>query len=149
MKIGKVYLVGAGPGHPDLLTVKAYRLVGEADVIVYDRLVQEECVAHTRQTAERIYMGKAPGRHDSRQAEINDVLVRKALAGNMVVRLKGGDSLLFSRGGEEAEYLADRGVPFELIPGVTSALAAPAAAGIPVTHRDLSRSYCVITGHER
>jgi len=129
--------------------VKAYRLVGEADVIVYDRLVQEECVAHARKDAERIYMGKASGRHDSRQAEINDVLVRKALAGNMVVRLKGGDSLLFSRGGEEAEYLADRGIPFEFIPGVTSALAAPAAAGIPVTHRDLSRSYCVITGHER
>ena len=149
MKTGKVYLVGAGPGHPDLLTVKAYRLVGEADVIVYDRLVQEECMAHARKTAERIYMGKAPGRHDSRQTEINDVLVRKALAGNMVVRLKGGDSLLFSRGGEEAEYLADRGIPFEFIPGVTSALAAPAAAGIPVTHRDLSSSYCVITGHER
>jgi len=149
MKSGKVYLVGAGPGHPDLLTVKAYRLVGEADVIVYDRLVQEECVAHARKTAERIYMGKMPGRHDSRQAEINDILVRKALAGNMVVRLKGGDSLLFSRGGEEAEYLADRGIRFEFIPGVTSALAAPAAAGIPATHRDLSRSYCVITGHER
>ena len=149
MNTGKVYLVGAGPGHPDLLTVKAYRLIGEADVIVYDRLVQEECVAHARKMAERIYMGKAPGRHDSRQAEINDVLVRKALAGNMVVRLKGGDSLLFSRGGEEAEYLADRGIPFEFIPGVTSALGAPAAAGIPVTHRGLSSSYCVITGHER
>lgn len=149
MKSGKVYLVGAGPGHPDLLTVKAYRLVGEADVIIYDRLVQEECVAHARKSAERIYMGKAPGRHESRQAEINDVMVRKALAGNMVVRLKGGDSLLFSRGGEEAEYLADRGISFEFIPGVTSALAAPAVAGIPVTHRDLSSSYCVITGHER
>ena len=149
MKTGKVYLVGAGPGHPDLLTVKAYRLVGQADVIVYDRLIQEECVAHARKTAERIYMGKAPGRHDSRQAEINDVMVRKALAGNMVVRLKGGDALLFSRGGEEAEYLAERGIPFEFVPGVTSALAAPAVAGIPVTHRDLSSSYCVVTGHER
>ena len=149
MKKGKVYLVGAGPGHPDLLTVKAYRLIGEADVIVFDRLVQEECVAHARKTAERIYMGKAPGRHDSRQDEINDLLVRKALAGNTVVRLKGGDSLLFSRGGEEAEYLAQRGVPFEFIPGVTSALAAPASAGIPVTHRALSSSYCVVTGHER
>jgi|GEM_PF-2510927 len=149
MKSGKVYLVGAGPGPPDLLTVKAYRLIGEADVIVYDRLVQEECVAHARKDAERIYMGKAPGRHDSRQPEINDVLARKAMAGNMVVRLKGGDSLLFSRGGEEAEYLADRGISFEFIPGVTSALGAPAAAGIPVTHRDLSSSYCVVTGHER
>ncbi len=149
MKSGKVYLVGAGPGHPDLLTVKAYRLVGEADVIVYDRLVQAECVAHARKTAERIYVGKAPGCHESRQAEINDILVRKALAGNSVVRLKGGDSLLFSRGGEEAEYLADREIPFEFIPGVTSALGAPAAAGIPVTHRDFSSSFCVITGHER
>jgi len=118
-------------------------------VVVYDRLVQEECIAHVRKTAEVIYVGKAPGRHDSKQPEINDILVRKALAGNMVVRLKGGDSLLFSRGGEEAEYLANRGVSFEFIPGVTSALAAPAAAGIPVTHRDLSSSYCVITGHER
>ena len=149
MKQGKVYLVGAGPGPADLLTVKAHRLIGEADVIVFDRLVQEECVAHARKTAERIYMGKAPGRHDSRQHEINDVLVRKALAGNTVVRLKGGDSLLFSRGGEEAEHLAERGIPFEFVPGVTSALAAPAAAGIPVTHRDLSSSFCVVTGHGR
>ena len=149
MKTGKVYLVGAGPGHPDLMTVKAYRLVGEADVIVYDRLVQEECLAHARKDAERVYMGKAPGRHESRQPEISEMIARKARSGNMVVRLKGGDSLLFSRGGEEAEYLASRGIPFEFIPGVTSALAAPAAAGIPVTHRDLSSCFCVITGHER
>ncbi len=149
MTPGKVYLVGAGPGHPDLLTVKAYRLIAQADVIIYDRLVQEECLAHARPDCERIYMGKAPGRHESRQAEINDLIARKALAGNLVVRLKGGDCLLFSRGGEEAEYLAARGIPFEFVPGVTSALAAPAAAGIPVTHRDLSASFCVITGHER
>ncbi len=149
MKPGKVYLVGAGPGHPDLLTVKAYRLIAQADVILYDRLVQEECLAHARPDCERIYMGKAPGRHESRQAEINDLIARKALAGNTVVRLKGGDCLLFSRGGEEAEYLAGRGIPFEFVPGVTSALAAPAAAGIPVTHRDLSACFCVITGHER
>lgn len=149
MKPGKVYLVGAGPGHPDLLTVKAYRLIAQADVIVYDRLVQEECLAHARPDCERIYMGKAPGRHESRQTEINDLIARKALAGDTVVRLKGGDCLLFSRGGEEAEYLAARGVPFEFVPGITSALAAPAAAGIPVTHRDLSACFCVITGHER
>jgi uroporphyrin-III C-methyltransferase len=146
---GKVFLVGAGPGHPDLLTVKAHRLIGQADVIVYDRLVQEECLAHARKDAELIYVGKAPGRHDSRQAEINDVLARKSSAGSLVLRLKGGDSLLFSRGGEEAQYLAARGIPFEFVPGVTSALAAPAAAGIPVTHRDLASSYCVVTGHER
>ena len=149
MRPGKVYLVGAGPGHPDLLTVKAHRLIGRADVIVYDRLVQTECLAHARKSAELIYMGKSPGRHKSRQAEINDILARKAMAGSVVVRLKGGDSLLFSRGGEEAEYLAERAVPFEFIPGVASALAAPAAAGIPVTHRDLSSSFCVVTGHER
>lgn len=149
MKTGKVYLVGAGPGHPELLTVKAYKLIGQADVIVYDRLVQEECIAHARKDAERIYMGKASGRHESRQSEINDLLARRALAGNMVVRLKGGDALLFSRGGEEAEYLAKMGIPFEFVPGVTSALAAPAAAGIPVTHRDISNSFCIITGHER
>jgi len=149
VKSGKVYLVGAGPGHPDLLTVKAYRLIAEADVIVYDRLVQEECLAHARPDCERVYMGKAPGRHESRQSEINDLLARRALAGLTVVRLKGGDCLLFSRGGEEAEYLASRGIPFEFVPGVTSALAAPAAAGIPVTHRDLSACFCIITGHER
>ncbi len=149
MTPGKVYLVGAGPGHPDLLTVKAYRLIAQADVIIYDRLVQEECLAHARPDCERIYMGKAPGRHESRQAEINDLIARKAQAGNTVVRLKGGDCLLFSRGGEEAEYLAARGIPFEFVPGVTSALAAPAAAGVPVTHRDLSSCFCVITGHER
>lgn len=149
MKTGKVYLVGAGPGHPDLLTVKAYRLIAEADVIVYDRLVQEECLAHARKDAERIYMGKKPGRHETRQPEISEMIARRARAGYMVVRLKGGDSLLFSRGGEEADYLAQRGIPFEFIPGVTSALAAPAAAGIPVTHRDYSSCFCVVTGHER
>lgn len=146
---GKVYLVGAGPGHPDLLTVKAYRLIAEADVIVYDRLIQEECIAHAKPSCERIFMGKAPGRHESRQDEINDLIARKALQGNLVVRLKGGDCLLFSRGAEEAEYLAKRGIPFEFVPGVTSALAAPAAAGIPVTHRELSSAFCIITGHFR
>jgi uroporphyrin-III C-methyltransferase len=129
--------------------VKSHRLIGEADVIVYDRLVQEECMAHARPGARLIYVGKAPGSNGTRQGAINDCLVREALEGSTVVRLKGGDSLLFSRGGEEAVYLADRGIPFEFVPGVTSALAAPAAAGIPVTHRDLASSCCVITGHER
>jgi uroporphyrin-III C-methyltransferase len=149
MQKGKVYLVGAGPGHPDLLTIKAYRLIGEADVIVYDRLIQEACLAHARKDCEKIYAGKAPSCHQSRQSEINEILARKALEGKMVVRLKGGDCLLFSRGGEEAESLAKRGIPFEFVPGVTSALAAPSAFGIPVTHRDISASFCVISGHQK
>lgn len=149
MEKGKVFLVGAGPGHPDLLTIKAYRLIGEADVIVYDRLIQEACLAHARNDCEKIYAGKAPSCHQSRQSEINEILAKKALEGKMVVRLKGGDCLLFSRGGEEAEYLAERGIPFEFVPGVTSALAAPAAVGIPVTHRDIATSFCVISGHQK
>jgi len=149
MEKGKVYLVGAGPGHPDLLTIKAYRLIGEADVIVYDRLIQEVCLAHARNDCEKIYVGKAPSCHQSRQSEINEILAKKALEGKMVVRLKGGDCLLFSRAGEEAEYLAERGIPFEFVPGVTSALAAPAAFGIPVTHRDIATSFCVISGHQK
>jgi len=149
MELGKVYLVGAGPGHPDLLTLKALQLIREADVIVYDRLVQEEVLDYGRADAERIYVGKAPGRHESRQDEINELLATAARRARVVVRLKGGDPLLFSRGGEEAEFLAARGVPVDVIPGVSSALAAPAAAGIPITHRDVGSTVCIITGHER
>ncbi len=145
---GKVYLVGAGPGHPELLTLKAAELLKAADVIVYDRLIQEEVLALSKVCAERIYMGKPLGKHDSRQAEIDELLVRKAREGKVVVRLKGGDPFLFGRGGEEAEFLAEHDVPFEVIPGVSSALAAPLSAGIAVTHRDAASSVAIVTGHE-
>jgi uroporphyrinogen III methyltransferase/synthase len=147
MKPGKVYLVGAGPGHPELLTVKAAELLRKADVVVYDRLVQEEVLALSKPAAERIYMGKPVGRHGSRQEEIHALLLQKAREGKLVVRLKGGDPFLFGRGGEEAEYLAERGIPFEVIPGVSSALAAPLSAGIPVTHREAASTVAIVTGH--
>ena len=141
-------MVGAGPGHPELLTLKAAKLLREADVIVYDRLIQEGVLALAKVCAERIYMGKPVGKHDSRQAEIEELLVRKAREGKVVVRLKGGDPFLFGRGGEEAEFLAEHNVPFEVIPGVSSALAAPLSAGIAVTHRDAASSVAIVTGHE-
>ena len=145
--IGKVYLVGAGPGHPDLLTVRAVRLLQTADVIVYDRLIQEEVLAISKPTAEKIFVGKYLGKHASRQTEIHELLVRKAKQGGMVIRLKGGDPFLFGRGGEEAEYLTDHGIAFEVVPGVSSCLSAPLSVGIPVTHRHLSSSVAVVTGH--
>ncbi len=146
-KTGKVYLVGAGPGHPELLTIKAANLIKSADVVVYDRLIQEDVLALAKPTAERIYMGKPVGRHDSRQDEVNELLVHKAREGKTVVRLKGGDPFLFGRGGEEAEYLAEHGISFDVIPGVSSALSAPLSAGIPVTHRDASSAVAIVTGH--
>lgn len=149
MTVGKVYLVGAGPGHPLLLTLKGQELIRIADVIVYDRLVQEETMAAARPDAERLYVGKLPGRHQSRQEEINRLLVEAAHRAGVVVRLKGGDPVLFSRGAEEAEYLAAHGVPFELVPGVTAALAVPTAAGIPITHRDLASTVALVTAHRR
>jgi len=145
---GKVYIVGAGPGHPELLTVKAAKLLETADVIIYDRLIQEEVLALAKPSAERIYMGKPVGMHDTRQEEIHESLVRKAREDKIVVRLKGGDPFLFGRGGEEAEFLAEHGVPFEVIPGVSSALAAPLSAGIAVTHRDAASAVAIVTGHE-
>jgi uroporphyrinogen III methyltransferase/synthase len=148
MKLGKVYLVGAGPGDPELLTVKAAMLLGSADVVVYDRLVQENVLSLCKPSAERIYMGKPVGHHESRQDEIHALLLEKAREGKMVVRLKGGDPFLFGRGGEEVECLAEHGIPFEVIPGVSSALAAPLAAGIAVTHRDSASSVAIVTGHE-
>ena len=148
MPTGKVYIVGAGPGHPELLTVKAAKLLETADVVIYDRLIQEEVLALAKPSAERIYMGKPVGMHDTRQEEIHDLLVRKAREGKAVVRLKGGDPFLFGRGGEEAEYLAEHDVPFEVIPGVSSALAAPLSAGIAVTHREAASTVAIVTGHE-
>ncbi len=144
---GKVYLVGAGPGHPELLTLKAAELIKSGDVIIYDRLIQEEVLALARADADRIYMGKPIGQHESRQDEVNELLVRKAREGKLVIRLKGGDPFVFGRGGEEAEYLGEHGIDFEVIPGVCSALSAPLSASIPVTHREAASSVAIVTGH--
>jgi uroporphyrinogen III methyltransferase/synthase len=148
MTPGTVYLVGAGPGHPDLLTVKALRLLQAADVVVYDRLVLDAVLGLARPSAERIFMGKPAGAHASRQDDINELLLAKAREGKTVVRLKGGDPFLFGRGAEEAEFLARHGIPFQVVPGISSALAAPMAAGIAVTHREVASSVAIVTGHE-
>jgi uroporphyrinogen III methyltransferase / synthase len=143
---GRVVLVGAGPGDPDLLTLRAARWIRNGDVIVYDRLIHPGVLALAKPTAEKIYMGKEQGYH-ARQDEIHAVLVEKAREGKLVVRLKGGDPFLFGRGGEEVEYLAEHGVPFEVVPGVSSCLSAPLSANIAVTHRDASSSVAIVTGH--
>jgi uroporphyrin-III C-methyltransferase len=144
---GAVYLVGAGPGVPDLLTVRGLRCLQAADVVVYDRLLDPRVLDEAPRRARRIYAGKSPGRHALRQEEINALLVRHARAGRTVVRLKGGDPFVFGRGGEEALACAAAGVPCEVVPGVTSAVAVPALAGIPLTHRGLAAGFAVVTGH--
>ncbi|MHB0998752.1 MAG: uroporphyrinogen-III C-methyltransferase [Armatimonadota bacterium] len=144
----KVFLVGAGPGDPGLLTVKGLECVRHADVIVYDRLVNPVILKEAPSHAELIYVGKASGKHSMVQADINRLLIDKAKSGHAVVRLKGGDPFVFGRGGEEADALAESGVAFEIVPGITSAVAVPAYAGIPVTHRDHCTSFGIITGHE-
>ena len=144
----RVYLIGAGPGDPGLLTCKGRDILASADVIVYDYLAAEELLANARPDAERIYVGKIAGNHAMAQGDINKLLVRKAMEGKTVARLKGGDPYIFGRGGEEALELFEAGVPFEVVPGVSSAIAAPAYAGIPLTHRAFSSSLTIITGHE-
>jgi len=143
---GTVYLVGAGPGDPGLLTVKALGLLESCDVVVYDYLVNPELLSHLRVSADRIYVGKVGGGRYTPQRQINNLLVQHARTGKRVVRLKGGDPFLFGRGGEEAEAMVQAGVPFEVVPGISSALAVPAYAGIPLTHRGTSSSVTVITG---
>ena len=146
--LGKVYLIGAGPGDPGLLTVKGLNRLREADVVVYDRLVDRRLLAEVRKEAELVYVGKCAGDRATDQDEIAGYLVRRALDGCVVARLKGGDPFVFGRGGEEAQALARAGVPFEVVPGVSSAIAAPAYAGIPLTHRGISSSFTVLTGSE-
>lgn len=145
---GKVYLVGAGPGDPELLTLKALRCLRKADVVVYDRLINAEILEEARPSVECIFVGKGPGCHTMKQEHINDLLITHAQAGRVVVRLKGGDPFVFGRGGEEALALHEAGIPFEIVPGISSALAVPAYAGIPVTHRKTATSFTVVTGHE-
>jgi uroporphyrin-III C-methyltransferase len=146
-KYGKVYIVGAGPGDPELITVKAAKYLEQAEVILYDRLVNPVLLNYAKPETELIFCGKEPGNHCVSQDDINQLLVDKACAGKMVVRLKGGDPFIFGRGGEEAEVLVQNGIEFEVVPGITSGVAAPAYAGIPVTHREWSQSFAMITGH--
>jgi uroporphyrin-III C-methyltransferase len=148
MTIGKVYLVGAGPGDPGLLTVRGLELLRSAQVIVYDQLVNPVLLNEAASSTDKIFVGKRPGEHCIAQEEINQVLIGYARLGHEVVRLKGGDPFVFGRGGEEAEALAEAGIAFEVVPGVSSALAVPAYAGIPLTHRKFASSFAVVTGHQ-
>jgi uroporphyrinogen III methyltransferase/synthase len=148
MKAGKVYLVGAGPGDPGLITVKGLACLKQADVVVYDRLIDESILGEVRPDAEKIYVGKSSNHHTMEQGLINQLLIHKSREGKTVVRLKGGDPFVLGRGGEEAEALAKNNIPFEVVPGVSSAVAVPAYAGIPVTHRRVASSFTVVTGHK-
>jgi uroporphyrinogen III methyltransferase/synthase len=143
---GTVYIVGAGPGNPELITVRGLTCLREADVVLHDRLVDTRLLKEARNDAEVLDVGKQPGNEDEQQSRIHHLMIDRALQGKTVCRLKGGDPFVFGRGAEEAEALAEAGIPFEIVPGVTSAVAAPAYAGIPVTHRHHAHSFMVITG---
>ncbi len=147
-RLGKVYLVGAGPGDPDLITLKGKKCLEQAHAILYDQLVSNDLLEHAAENAELIYVGKQAGKHCANQRAIEALLIRKAREGKIVVRLKGGDPFVFGRGGEEAAALKQAGIPYEIVPGVSSAIAAPAYAGIPVTHRSCASSVAIVTGHE-
>jgi uroporphyrin-III C-methyltransferase len=144
---GEVSIVGAGPGDPELITLKALKRIQQADIILYDRLVNEQLLGHARPDAKLLYVGKAPGRHSMPQGQIIEKLILFANKGYKVVRLKGGDPFIFGRGGEEAIALAERGIPYEIVPGITSAIGAAAAAQIPLTHRGQSASVAFVTGN--
>jgi uroporphyrin-III C-methyltransferase len=144
---GHVYIVGAGPGDPDLITVKGLKLLKKADVVIYDRLVPASIMRQLPRSAKKIYVGKGAGWHTIDQREIHRITTEQARANNVVVRLKGGDPFLFGRGGEEAQKLRKSGIEFTIVPGVTSAISVPAYAGIPVTHRKYSSSVAIATGH--
>ncbi|QDG79330.1 uroporphyrinogen-III C-methyltransferase [Labrenzia sp. PHM005] len=146
---GKVYLIGAGPGDPELLTVKATRMIGTADVVVYDRLVSPEILALAPSNAEMVSVGKSPDNHPVPQERINEILVELATAGKTVARLKGGDPLIFGRGSEEAAVLVEHGVPVEYAPGITAAQGAAASSGVPLTHRGLATGVRYVTGHRQ
>lgn len=145
---GIVYLIGAGPGDPELMTLKGLRYLRSATVVLYDRLISPDLLHEARADATLIYVGKGPGCHTMPQEHINTILIEQASRGLTVARLKGGDPFVFGRGGEEAQALVEAGIPFEIVPGITSAIAVPAYAGIPVTHRDYTTSFTVVTGHE-
>ncbi len=146
---GRVVLVGAGPGAPDLLTLRALRYIEQADVIVHDRLVSDEILSLASPKCEMIFVGKAPGHHILKQHEINDLLITQVQKHDLVVRLKGGDPFVFGRGSEEAEHLLKHGVDYDVVPGITAAAGCGAAARIPLTHRGLARSVRFITGHHK
>ncbi|MCW4032713.1 MAG: uroporphyrinogen-III C-methyltransferase [Candidatus Bathyarchaeota archaeon] len=148
LKKGTVYLVGSGPGDPDLISVKGLRLLENADVVIYDRLVSRSIIEMIPKKIDKIFAGKYPGKPHLNQDEINELMIREAKKGKKVVRLKSGDVFLFGRGGEEAQILMEAGIDYEIVPGISSAFAAPAYVGIPLTHRDYASSVAIVTGHE-